>query len=48
MTGSDQVWNSFYNHGIDKSFYLDFVPNGKKRIAYAASIGMKNIPKFIG
>lgn len=44
MTGSDQVWNSFYNHGIDKSFYLDFVPNGKKRIAYAASIGMKNIP----
>lgn len=44
MTGSDQVWNSFYNRGIDRSFYLDFAPDGKKRIAYAASIGMKNIP----
>lgn len=26
MTGSDQVWNTFYNHGIDKLFYLDFAP----------------------
>lgn len=44
LTGSDQVWNSVYNKGIDKSFYLDFAPEGKKRISYAASIGMKDIP----
>lgn len=39
LTGSDQVWNSKYNAGIDYIYYLDFVPNGKKKIAYAASIG---------
>lgn len=40
LTGSDQVWNSYYNMGIDKSFYLEFAPKGAKRIAYASSIGM--------
>lgn len=44
LTGSDQVWNSFYNRGIDKSFYLDFAPQGTRRISYAASIGMSEIP----
>ena len=45
LTGSDQVWNSFYNRGIDKSYYLEYAPKGKKRISYAASIGMPNIPE---
>lgn len=40
LTGSDQVWNSYYNHGIDRSFYLDFAPMNAPRISYAASIGM--------
>ncbi len=40
MTGSDQVWNSKYNLGIDRSFYLDWIPDNKKRVAYGASIGM--------
>lgn len=44
MTGSDQVWNSYYNHGIDPSFYLEYAPKDKKRVSYAASIGMKEIP----
>lgn len=44
LTGSDQVWNSYYNRGIDKSFYLDFAPKMAKRISYAASIGMLEIP----
>lgn len=44
ITGSDQVWNSIYNKGIDRAFYLDFVPDNVKRIAYAASIGMEQIP----
>lgn len=41
MTGSDQVWNSIYNRGIDHSYYLEFAPNSAKRISYAASIGME-------
>lgn len=45
MTGSDQVWNSFYNRGLDRSFYLDFVSSEKKRVAYAASIGMDDFPE---
>lgn len=44
LTGSDQVWNSVYNRGIDRSFYLDYAPIGKRRVAYAASIGMKAFP----
>ena len=44
VTGSDQVWNSFYNRGIDRSFYLDFVPIGKKKVSYATSIGMPEFP----
>lgn len=26
MTGSDQVWNSTHNHGIDPVFFLKFAP----------------------
>lgn len=40
ITGSDQVWNfKWYN----KAFFLDFVPSDKKKVAYAASIGMDNL-----
>jgi hypothetical protein len=42
LTGSDQVWNSKYNEGIDCVYYLGFVPNGKKKVAYAASIGSED------
>lgn len=42
-TGSDQVWNSVWNGGIDLPFYLDFVPAGKRKIAFAASIGRTDI-----
>lgn len=44
MTGSDQVWNSIYNRGTDRTYFLDFAPKGKKRVAYAASIGMDRFP----
>lgn len=43
MTGSDQVWNSFHNQGLDKIFFLDFAPEGAKRIAYAASFGKMHL-----
>ncbi len=42
-TGSDQVWNTDYNEGIDEFFYLNFVNNDKKKISYAASIGQDKI-----
>ena len=45
ITGSDQVWNSVYNQGIDRHYYLDKIPENKKRIAYAASFGREELPE---
>ncbi len=45
ITGSDQVWNSWYNCGIDRSFYLDFGDCNIPRFSYASSIGMSSIPE---
>ena len=42
-TGSDQVWNSDWNNGIEKPFFLDFVPDNKKRISYASSFGKESL-----
>lgn len=42
-TGSDQVWNSTWNGGFERAFYLSFAPEGAKRVAYAASIGKKTL-----
>lgn len=39
VTGSDQTWNSKYNEGVDRGFYLDFIPPDKKRIAFVSSFG---------
>lgn len=44
MTGSDQVWNSVYNNGVDKAFYLGYAPKNSTLISYGASIGMNEIP----
>lgn len=38
-TGSDQVWNSHWNEGVDRPFYLSFIPDDQYRFSYAASIG---------
>ena len=40
ITGSDQVWNTQWYHS---AFFLDFVPKGKEKIAYAACVGKKEI-----
>lgn len=40
ITGSDQVWNLRWS---DSSYFLDFVPNDKKKYSYGASIGSKEI-----
>ncbi|MGW0703059.1 polysaccharide pyruvyl transferase family protein [Streptomyces sp. NPDC002867] len=44
LTGSDQVWNSVYNGGIDRALYLDFGPPDTRRLSYAASFGMDAVP----
>lgn len=45
ITGSDQVWNPvIHGNKNDPGYFLDFVPNGAKRIAYAPSIGVDKIP----
>ena len=42
ITGSDQVWN--VGHGVNRDFYLQFVRPDKRRISYAASFGVSDIP----
>lgn len=44
-TGSDQMWNSEWNNGIEKAFYLDFLPDKAPRFAFASSFGRKEIPQ---
>lgn len=43
-TGSDQMWNSKWNQGIEKAFFLDFVESVPK-IAFSTSIGMTEFPE---
>lgn len=43
VTGSDQTWNSSYNEGVDRGFFLDFIPEDKRRIAFAASFGKEKL-----
>ena len=43
ICGSDQIWNSKVKNGKDPAFYLDFVPDGKIRAAYAASFATEYI-----
>lgn len=44
-TGSDQTWNTVCQGDIPKAFFLDFVPLEKKKISFAASFGIKELPK---
>lgn len=42
-TGSDQVWNSWWNGGILPEFYLAFIPDDKYKFAFSASFGKDKI-----
>lgn len=42
VCGSDQVWN-LNNMGRDDGFFLNFVPEGKRRISYAPSFGFSEL-----
>lgn len=39
VIGSDQVWNYGVSPVAGRAFYLDFVPDNKRKISYAASFG---------
>ena len=43
ICGSDQIWNSYFQNGKDPAFYLNFVPDDKKKISYAASFAIDEI-----
>lgn len=46
VCGSDQIWNPIFHGGVcDPGYYLDFVPRGHKRIAYAPSLGTDELPE---
>lgn len=42
LTGSDQVWGKVANGEYDDTYFLSFVADDKKKIAYAASMGNYN------
>ena len=43
IVGSDQVWNVRYSGEYWREYFLSFVPDKNKRIAYATSLGEKSI-----
>lgn len=47
ITGSDQVWNPIYIKYVGYSYFLDFVINNSKKIAYAASIAQPVEDQYI-
>lgn len=47
ICGSDQIWNSFFNNGKDPAFYLNFVPQEKRKLSYAASFAIDEIPEEV-
>ncbi len=42
IAGSDQIWNPVYSDRYYREFFLNFVPDTNKKIAYAASFGAKS------
>lgn len=42
-TGSDQVWGQIANDEYDENYFLEFVPNDKRCIAYSASFGKNEL-----
>lgn len=45
IAGSDQIWNSVMENGKDPAFYLNFGSQYIKKISYAASFAISQIPK---
>jgi hypothetical protein len=45
VTGSDQVWNSIYNGGIDEMYFFSYLPVGSRIISFASSFGRESLPE---
>lgn len=45
-TGSDQVWNTGWHNEIPAPFFLNYAPEGKKRIAFSASFGKEKLDEW--
>ena len=45
IAGSDQIWNPYLPNGADPSFYLQFAPDDKRKISYAASFATDCLPE---
>lgn len=43
VTGSDQTWNSQYNGGVDRGFFLTFAPKDKAKVSFVASFGKTHL-----
>lgn len=43
LVGSDQVWNSTHNHGVDGVFFFEGVTG--RKASYASSVGIESFPK---
>ena len=43
IVGSDQVWRLSMVRGVERHYFLDFAPQGARRIAYAASFGLSDL-----
>ena len=43
VTGSDQTWNSQYNGGVDRGFFLTFAPKDKAKVSFVASFGKAHL-----
>lgn len=43
VVGSDQVWNNKIT-GMDKDYFLDFVTDDNKKIAFSSSFGITKVP----
>lgn len=43
ITGSDQVWNSFHNEGLDLHYYWQGLPDTAQRISFASSFGVSDL-----
>lgn len=43
IVGSDQVWNSGWNNGVIKTYYLDFVDSRKPKFSFSSSFGQSRL-----
>lgn len=48
IVGSDQVWNTKKTLEVNSTYFLDFVYDGNKKVAYAASVGNAQRVDLIG